>query len=180
MKAAISKLCGTKYFIGFLLALTLFQVQAQAKQPMIVKVPAFKVIAVAAKSSLPVAFAAAYGKLAGYYTQPGRPFRVVFPQISLSLNGRDYAAIRFTGAATTEGPVRVIALPACTFLRQSYIGNYTGIPHIIADMVKQAQSNGYSINSACGIRVYELNSPDDTPAEKLSHEIYVPITRTGT
>lgn len=163
------------WILEFILALSIFQSPTVAAK--VVKVPAFKVIAVPAKSSRPADFAAAYGKLAGYYTRPGQSFHVVFPQISLSLNGQSYAAIRFSGTAKTKGPVEVISLPACTCLKQSYIGNYPGISNIIDKMVKFALSKGYSINNSDGIRVYELNSPDNTPADKLSHVIYVPITK---
>ncbi len=164
-----------QYFGGFLMTFAIFQ--AYAKDPAIVKVPAFKVIAVAAKSSRPIDFAAAYGKLVGYYAQPGHSFHVVFPQISLSLNGRNYAAIRFSGTPKVEGSVKVILLPTCTFLKQEYMGNYPGIAKAIDKMVKYAHSKGYTINSTCGIRVHELNSPDNTPVGKLLHEIYVPVIR---
>jgi effector-binding domain-containing protein len=164
----------TKWLAGF--PLLFWILPAIAGVPTVVKVPAFKVIAVAAQSNQPVDFATAYGKLVGYYAQPGQPFQVVFPQITLSLNGQNYASIRFLGTVMSNGTVKVIALPACMFLKMSYIGSYTGIPKIIGEMLQYAHAKGYAVNDTCGIRIYELNSPDNTPATKLSHVIYVPIT----
>ena len=167
-----------KTFLASLLLLTSqLSIGAHAEESSIVEMPATQVIAVAVVSGRPADYAVAFGKLVGYYAQPNRSFQVVFPQMSISLNERSYAAIGVTGAPRSEAGIEVISLPACAFFKQAYVGNYLDISPAIESIVRSALAQGFAVNRACGIRILHLNSPDDTPVEKLSHELYVPVMR---
>ena len=150
---------------------------AQAAELQIVSVPETTIIAVAPASNQPADYAAAFGKLVGYYALPNRPSQPIFPQMSVSLKGKSYAAIAVSGRPESEGPVEVLALPACQFVRDKYVGNYPGLVVKVQSLISAANQEGWAIAPQCGIRVHHLNSPDDTPVEKLVHEIYVPVAK---
>ena len=150
---------------------------ANAAELQIVSRPETTLIAVAPSSNQPSEYAAAFGKLVGYYALPDHTFQVVFPQMSISLEGKSYAAISVSGKPEPDGPVLVLNLPACQFVQEKYVGNYPGLVAKVQSLVSAAVQEGWTVAPQCGIRILHLNSPDDTPVEKLAHDIYVPITK---
>ena len=154
-----------------LTALSALPVRAEPLK--VVALPETQVLAVAPS---PGAYAVAFGKLVGYYARPHPEFKVVFPQMSLSLGSENYAAIAFFGTATGDKDVRVLTLPACNFVSETYIGNYPGIEPAILALVKKARTQHLTMRDDCGIRILHRNSPDDTPVDKLVHDIYVAVS----
>jgi effector-binding domain-containing protein len=158
-------------------ALLLLCCGANAAGLALVSLPETTVLAVAPSSNRPADYAAAFGKLVGFYALPDRTFKTVFPQMSLSLNERSYAAIAITGTPQTQPGIEVLVLPPCQFARQTYVGNYPGLAPAVESMVAAAAREGLTVDRGCGIRILHANSPDDTPVEKLAHEIYVPLVK---
>ena len=138
----------------------------------IVSLPETQVLAVAPS---PGAYAVAFGKLVGYYARPHPEFKVVFPQMSLSLGSENYAAIAFSGTSTGDKDVKILTLPACNFVSETYIGNYPGIEPAIQALVKKAEAQHLTMRNDCGVRILHRNSPDDTPVDKLVHDLYVAV-----
>jgi effector-binding domain-containing protein len=157
--------------------LSLFCLQANAADLDLMPLPETTVLAVEAASNRPADYASAYGKLVGFYTRPNRTFKTIFPQMSLSLNGHSYAAIAITGTAQAESGIAVLTLPSCQFAHQTYVGNYPGLAPVIESIIATASREGLAVNPGCAIRILHKNSPDDTPVEKLIHEIYVPLVK---
>lgn len=150
---------------------------AHAGQVELISLPETIVLAVAPDSNKPSDYAAAFGKLVGFYAQPNHTFKTVFPQMSLSLNGRSYSAIAITGTPQSAQGIEVLTLPSCEFAHKTYVGNYPGLAPTVRSIVSAAEQEGLTMNHGCGIRVLHANSPDDTPVEQLVHEIYVPVIK---
>lgn len=166
----------SRFFSSFAAAqLIIFGLPAWAEPFKIVALPETKVLAVAPSPGVPGAFAVAFGKLVGYYARPQSDFKVVFPQMSLTLGTKNYAAIGYTGVAKGENDVEVFSLPACNFVTLTYVGNYGGISPAVKALIEKAKAQHLAIRDGCGIRILHRNSPDDTPADKLIHDIYVPV-----
>ncbi|TAK99310.1 MAG: AraC family transcriptional regulator [Aquabacterium sp.] len=149
--------------------------QAKDVEPELVKQPETVVIAVRTANGTPAAYAEAFGKLVGYYAQPSANVKVVFPQRSITIKGTSYAAIAVAEKPAHPSGVELITLPACRFLSRHYTGHYDGIEPAINQMVNQALATGWRIDQDCGVRIHHLNSPDNTPIDKLQHIIYVPV-----
>lgn len=139
----------------------------------VVALPETQVLAVAPS---PGAYAVAFGKLVGYYARPHPEFKVAFPQMSLSLGSKNYAAIAFSGTSTGDKDVKILTLPACNFVSETYIGNYPGIEPAIQALAKKAKAQHLTMRDDCGVRILHRNSPDDTPVDKLVHDIYVAVS----
>ena len=101
-----------------LFALLFASIAARGADLELVQVPETTVLAVAPSTNNPPAYAAAFGKLVGFYAQPDRTFKPVFPQMSLSLNGRTYSAIAIVGAPQTESGIEALVLPSCLFAHE--------------------------------------------------------------
>lgn len=151
--------------------------QAKDTESRLVEQPATVVIAVRTANGTPAAYAEAFGKLVGFYAQPSAHVKVIFPQRSLTIKGASYAAIAVAEKPEHPAGVELINLPACRFLSRHYTGHYDGIEPAINQMVNQALATGWRIDQDCGIRIHHLNSPDNTPVDKLRHIIYVPVVR---
>lgn len=165
-----------RFFSSFAAALlVLFGFPAWAEPLKIIALPETKVLAVAPSPGVPGAFAVAFGKLVGYYARPHSDFKVVFPQMSLTLGTKNYAAIAYSGVAKGENDVEVLSLPACDFVTATYVGNYGGIGPAVQVLIERATAQRIAIRDGCGVRILHRNSPDDTPADKLIHDIYVAV-----
>lgn len=141
------------------------------------ELPETQVIAVRTTSSHPAAYAEAFGKLVGYYAQPSAKVQVVFPQQSITLHTINYATVAVAGPVMPTQGIERLTLPSCRFLSAHYIGGYDGIGMAIAGLVNQAIAQNRQIDARCGVRIHHLNSPDNTPIEKLAHLLYVPVTK---
>lgn len=139
-----------------------------------------KIIGVKTANDSPPAYAEAFGKLVGYYAQPSASVKVVFPQQSVTINQASYAAVAIsTPPAMLPMGVELLTLPKCHFLSARYVGNYDGIGPSIDAIVNEALGKKFKIDQACGVRIHHLNSPDNTPIDKLEHLLFVPVTRSN-
>ena len=161
---------------AFVAALLTFLASPTWAEPLkVFALPETQVLAVAPLPGVSGAFAVAFGKLVGYYARPHSDFKVIFPQMSLTLGSKSYAAIAFSGVSKGEGDVEVLSLPACNFVSETYVGNYTGIGAAVQALIEKAKAQHLTIRDGCGIRILHRNSSDDTPADKLIHEIHVAV-----
>lgn len=156
-----------------------FAVPACAADLDLVRLPATQALALTAVSAAPEDYAAAYGRFVGFYAQPARAASVIFPQMSAIFDGERFAAIGFRGDIEPAQGVQVLRLPSCEFVYRTYVGNYPGIGPMIQALIAEAQQQGFAVSSRCGIRIRHLNSPDNTQADQLVHEVLVPVAKNG-
>jgi len=169
-----------KYTIA-LVCLICIQADARVGSIKEVDLPETQVIAVKTANGGPPAYAEAFGKLVGYYAQPTTSVKVVFPQRSVTINGASYAAVAVSSPpANLPVGVELLALPSCHFLSARYTGSYDGLGPSIEAIVNVAIGKKFKINQSCGVRIHHLNSPDNTPIDKLEHVLYVPVARAKT
>lgn len=145
-------------------------------ESVVVSLPSVQVVAIQSANATPTSFASAQGKLTGFFSQ-SRNIKAVSPQMSLALHNNDYAAVAVEGTTRSAGDVRVISLPACTFVTRKYVGNYDGIRPAQQELIAEAFQDGYMLDESCGVRVVHRNNRHETAPDKLIHEIYVPVTK---